>query len=103
MTLAAAAVFLTGLSRRRPKGRVVFGMISATLLGAGAAIRALADDGGPWCRPDALVTGHAIWHLAAAAALVALIGYLRSHPTGPGSAEGDLRSLTNPAEGTDGT
>jgi hypothetical protein len=42
---------------------------SAGLLAAAAAVNLLSRTGGPWCRPDALVQGHGVWHLLTAAAL----------------------------------
>lgn len=38
------------------------------LLGIGALVGRLAD-GGIWCDPDSVLQGHAVWHMAAAAAL----------------------------------
>ncbi len=40
------------------------------VLGLGAIIGVLSRSGGPLCTPDSLLQGHALWHIAAAAALV---------------------------------
>ena len=94
ITASAVAVFLAAqLSKHRAR-RVLPGVAAAALLGTGLALRALTDDGGPWCRAEAPVPGHAIWHLVAAVSLVCLIRYLRSEDVVPGSPEGDLRSGT---------
>ncbi|WP_029135257.1 hypothetical protein [Nakamurella lactea] len=39
------------------------------MLGAGAVLNRLSRTGGPWHRPDALLQGHAAWHLLSATAL----------------------------------
>lgn len=92
ITVCAIAVFLAAQRARHSTRRVLPGAAAAALLGAGLALRALTDDGGPWCRAEALVPGHAIWHIAAAVSLICLIWYLRSGDVVPGSPEGDLRS-----------
>ncbi len=45
-----------------------------SLLGIGALINTRSRTGGTWCRPDALLQGHALWHLISAAALSVLPG-----------------------------
>ena len=94
ITACAIAVFLAAQSSRHRARRVLPGIAAAALLGAGLALRALTDDGGPWCGADAPVPGHAIWHVIAAASLVCLVWYLRSGDVPSGSPEGDLRSGT---------
>jgi hypothetical protein len=49
-----------------------FGLPALLLLGGGSVLRLLGDDGGPWCRPDAALPSHAVWHLLAAAGLILL-------------------------------
>lgn len=39
------------------------------LLAAGAVVSRLSVPGRPWCSPESLVQGHAVWHVAAAAAV----------------------------------
>jgi len=41
------------------------------LLVSGAVVFALSRTGGPLCRPESLLQGHALWHLATAGALAA--------------------------------
>lgn len=43
----------------------------------GFLIRALAADAA-WCRPESLLQGHAVWHLAAAVGLLLAVAYLES-------------------------
>jgi hypothetical protein len=50
-------------ARHRPSAR------TGLLLVAAAGINALSRTGGPWCRPDSPVQGHALWHVLTAAAL----------------------------------
>ena len=88
----AIAVFLAAQPSRHRTRRVLPGITAAALLGAGLVLRALADDGGPWCRAEAPVPGHAIWHVTAALSLVCLVWYRRSEEVVSGSPEGDLRS-----------
>lgn len=45
-------------------------MTALAVLGLGAVVGALSRSGGPLCYPDSVVQGHAVWHMAAAAALV---------------------------------
>lgn len=65
--LGVAAVGLSLLRAwRRParRGRVV---VAGVVLGLGALAGNLGD--GPWCEPDSLWQGHAVWHVLAATAL----------------------------------
>ena len=39
------------------------------LLALGGLIGRLSATGGPWCNPDSVLQGHAVWHLSAALAL----------------------------------
>ena len=49
-----------------------FGLPALLLLGGGSVLRLLGDDGGPWCRPGAVLPGHAVWHLLATTGLILL-------------------------------
>lgn len=42
---------------------------SAGLAAAGVTIMLVSRTGGPWCDPDSMVQGHAVWHVLATAAL----------------------------------
>lgn len=66
VVLAVVAIGRPVLRRRR-EVRV---LASFTVLGIGAAIGTLSRTGWPWCDPEALLQGHAVWHLLAAAALL---------------------------------
>jgi hypothetical protein len=87
--LAALAVAVGALevmlardrSRRLPHGWL---WASLALYVGGGALWVLSGSGGPWCRPDGVVQGHALWHLAAAGAVALLYRYLAgedAHPT----------------------
>jgi hypothetical protein len=52
----------------------------AALVG-GVVVYLRSRTGGPWCDPDALLQGHALWHVATAVALAALG---RARPSGRG-------------------
>lgn len=78
LAVALAAVFLAAQPRRLRTRRPAPALAAALLLGGGAVLRAAADSDGPWCDPGSLAQGHAVWHVAAAAGLLALVGYLRS-------------------------
>jgi len=63
---AEAAVYRRGL--RRIGAPIA---VAAGLLVSGAVVFALSRTGGPLCRPESLLQGHALWHLATAGALAA--------------------------------
>lgn len=46
--------------------------VAVGLLAGGGAVGAMSRTGGPLCDPSSLLQGHAVWHVAAAAALVVL-------------------------------
>ncbi len=48
------------LDRRHPP------LLAGAVFGVGLVIWALSRTGGPWCRPESLLQGHAVWHVAAA-------------------------------------
>lgn len=63
---AAAGTIGAVLWRRRTRRTLA----ALGLLGLGAVVGRLSATGGPWCNPDTLLQGHALWHLAAAGAVV---------------------------------
>lgn len=42
---------------------------AAVLVGVGSLVSGLSRTDGPWCDPDLVVQGHALWHLFGAAAV----------------------------------
>lgn len=66
-TQAVLGVVVVLLQFRSPVRRRLR-LMAVTLLGAGALVGRLVD-AGAWCDPDSLLQGHAVWHLAASAAL----------------------------------
>ncbi len=46
--------------------------------GAGQFIWVMSRDGAPWCDPDSLIQGHAVWHLTSAATVWLVYRYLTS-------------------------
>jgi hypothetical protein len=88
-TGAAVALAAAGLSRRpRPDAARLVG--AAAVFALGTAIYVLGDSGGPLCRPESPFPGHALWHMAAAAALGLAATSL------PQSAQPPLRSPPDP-------
>lgn len=65
---AAALAVATERRPARPRLR----LFAALGLGAGVLVHGLSRTGGPLCRPDSLVQGHAAWHALGAAALMGL-------------------------------
>ncbi len=63
----AAVVAATRLGTHRLPPAAVWAAL--LLLAVGATVGTLSRAGWPWCRPDSLWQGHAVWHLLAAAAL----------------------------------
>lgn len=53
--------------RRQPK--ILLGVAAGAGL-AGVTALAMSRSGGPWCRPDSLLQGHAVWHGCSALALL---------------------------------
>ena len=51
---------------RRPDTRNKGVLVAAGLVGTGAIIMLLGRTGGPLCVPDAVIQGHAVWHVFAA-------------------------------------
>ncbi|GIG39187.1 hypothetical protein [Cellulomonas phragmiteti] len=66
-----AALLLLRRARRapalRPRVAVAVGMLAV-----GGIVGSLSRTGGPLCDPESLLQGHALWHVASAAALVVL-------------------------------
>jgi hypothetical protein len=54
-------------------------MFAFGLLGVGALVGTLSGADWPWCRPESVLQGHGVWHLAAAAA-VAIWATARTQP-----------------------
>jgi hypothetical protein len=46
------------------------------VFGVAFLIQQRSDTGKPWCEPDSVVQGHALWHLLTAATTVILFFYL---------------------------
>lgn len=72
LVVIAATDIGTVIARRPAALTTLVGPFS--LLGVGALINARSRTGGVWCRPDALLQGHALWHLISAAVLSVLPG-----------------------------
>lgn len=51
---------------------------SLATYGVGQFIWLMSRDGAPWCDPDSLVQGHAVWHLTSAATVWLVYRYLSS-------------------------
>ncbi|HEX7134619.1 MAG TPA: hypothetical protein VF228_18745 [Iamia sp.] len=70
--LAGAVAVVAGVARsvRADGGRGVAPLGGLAILGAGALLHALGRTGAPLCRPDSPLQPHAVWHVAAAAAVL---------------------------------
>lgn len=66
------------------------------VLAAGAAVNAGTRTGARWCRPDSLLQGHGLWHLASA---VAVCSAGRRLNRGRSTAGSRRRSVLQPATG----
>ncbi|HEY8338764.1 MAG TPA: ceramidase domain-containing protein [Egibacteraceae bacterium] len=64
----AVAVVATALLRPGERPLLRAPWLSVAVLLVGAAVNALSRTGGPWCRPETWLQGHAAWHVAAAVA-----------------------------------
>lgn len=64
VAIGIAAVAAILLQDRSPR---TLGALA--LLGAGAVVSRLSVPGRPWCNPESLLQGHAVWHVAAATAV----------------------------------
>jgi hypothetical protein len=67
---AAAAALAVLVATRPPPLRV---LTAAVVAATGLAVWARSRTGGPWCDPDLIVGGHAIWHLLVAVAALLLV------------------------------
>ena len=70
--IAGALAVGAGVARsiRAEAGRGPAPLGGLAVLGAGALLHAVSRTGGPLCRPGALLQPHAVWHVAAAAAVL---------------------------------
>jgi hypothetical protein len=68
---ALLAVLAVGAIGREmlPARRTRASLLAVGVLGIGAIIGTLSRTGWPWCNPDSLLQGHALWHVMAAMAL----------------------------------
>ena len=86
LAVAPAAPALAPAARRR--------LVSAAgLLAVASVVKALSGTGGPWCRPDSRVQGHAVWHVLTAAGLYEW-GVATARPPAPVRLGAQARSLT---------
>lgn len=77
MVSMATVVLIVGAARGiRLKALAAPASVGMLVLGAG--IGTMGRSGWPWCEPDSLVQGHAVWHLLAASALFVWGTYSRS-------------------------
>lgn len=83
--LAVAVVVLEVMLSRDRRRRLPHGWLwaSLALYAVGGALWVLSGSGGPWCRPDAILQGHALWHLAAAGTVALLHRYLAGEEVPP--------------------
>ncbi len=44
-------------------------IVAGSVFGGGLVVWASSRTGGPWCDPESLLQGHAVWHVAAAVAV----------------------------------
>lgn len=86
MMASMAAVLLRGRVRTSASGAAwLFASIFA--FAGGLLVWLQSGTGGPWCRPDSPLQGHAAWHVAAAAAVAALYVHLRGSVDAAGASE----------------
>jgi hypothetical protein len=67
VVIAAGLVISEGTRGFRLRNPV--GPLSLAVLAVGAGVGTMSRTGWPWCDPDSLIQGHAVWHLLAASAL----------------------------------
>jgi hypothetical protein len=65
--LAAGLVISEGARGVRLRNPV--GPLSLAVLAVGAGVGTMSRTGWPWCEPNSLIQGHAVWHVLAASAL----------------------------------
>jgi len=101
-TLPAAAGEWRGVAAGRRTAPWAGSIATLALLGSGLVVYARSRSGEPWCRPDALVQGHAFWHLATAGVLLAWGGWVfpltaaRSPRSDPSLRRGTRRPTRSP-------
>ena len=86
-------------SIRRPGYRDRYWLLAyATVSVAALGIWAASHGGGPLCKPDSLVQGHAVWHVLNAIAFVLLYRYLRSERSNNDAAQQEGEVIRRPTE-----
>lgn len=70
-----AILGIGGIDRENGPAILLF-IAGAIVFGVAFLIQQRSQTGRPWCQPDAVVQGHAIWHLLTAATTVILFFYL---------------------------
>ena len=66
--IAAVATEAISVRRHHPRGPAA---AAAGTLALGALVNVLSRTGGPLCRPQSLIQGHAVWHVLSAVSLAA--------------------------------
>jgi predicted membrane channel-forming protein YqfA (hemolysin III family) len=72
-----AILGIGGIDRDNGPALLLF-IAGAIVFGVAFLIQQRSDTDKPWCQPDDVVQGHAIWHLLTAAVTVILFFYLRT-------------------------
>jgi len=72
-----AILGIGGIDRDNGPALLLF-IAAAIMFGVTFLIQQRSDTNKPWCQPDDIVQGHAIWHLLTAAVTVVLFFYLRT-------------------------
>ena len=68
--VGAGLVAATEVARAARRTEVALRSLAPVLvLGGAAVVHAASRTGGRWCDPDAVVQGHAVWHVLSAGAL----------------------------------
>jgi len=72
-----AILGIGGIDRDNGPALLLF-IAGAIVFAVAFTIQQRSQTGRPWCEPDSVVQGHAIWHLLTAAVTVILFFYLRT-------------------------
>jgi hypothetical protein len=72
-----AILGIGGIDRENGPALLLF-IAGAIVFGVAFLIQQRSGTGKPWCQPESVVQGHAIWHLLTAATTVILFFYLRT-------------------------
>jgi Ceramidase len=72
-----AILGIGGIDRENGPALLLF-IAGAIVFGVAFLIQQRSATGKPWCQPESVVQGHAIWHLLTAATTVILFFYLRT-------------------------